>query len=105
MSDYNEERRESTNPIGLKRTSKQQKKCGSLGIGEYRAFGAQDPTARVHDVLVGGVDAEHLVHERGLGEDEERTALGESTTRMVKTLGVKMVPSTTHGQSFYWSVS
>lgn len=66
------------NPLGLKRTSKQQKTCGIVGIGEYRAYGAQIPLARVCDMLIGGVDMEHLGHGRGLGLDEERIGLGKT---------------------------
>ena len=75
VSDIMKKRR-AMNPFGLKRTSKQKKNsAGGVGGEIYHHFAGVEgryPWAIIRDALVGGVNAEHLVHGRGAEEDEER---------------------------------
>jgi len=60
-------------------TSKHQKKIGIFGEGGHGVVVVVEvpgPLTRIHDALVGGVDADHSAHGRdvedGKGEDEAR---------------------------------
>ena len=84
---YPEKEKEGTNPLGVKRTSKHEKKSAVRVEGEiYRHRAGVDepqPWAVIRDALVGGVNAEHLAHGRNVKEDEGRNG----STCMVKCLG------------------
>ena len=56
-------------------------------------------TARIFDAPVGGVNADHLAHESGLEEGEERRGGRDGSSRTVNTLGPEIVLSTTDSHS------
>ena len=68
MSDHETEKG-GTDPLGMKRTSKHQKKLAVRGA-EYPLV--ERPVAKERDAPVGGVNAECLAHGREVAEDEKR---------------------------------
>ena len=69
MSDRETEKG-STDPLGMKRTSKHKKKLAIRAA--YYCCLADRPVAKERDALVGGVNAEYLAHGREVAEGEER---------------------------------
>jgi len=92
--------KESTDPIGKKRTSKHQKKLASRvelrSADPCRVVARSDPRPKICDIPVGGVNAEDSVHGRDLEEDGkgDSRGRGDEGTRVVKTLRGEVALST-----------
>src|SRR5258706_15807641 len=67
MSDREAEKG-ATGPLGMKRTSKHKKKLADRR-GAHQCRVVLSPRGMVRDVRVGGVNAEHSAHGRGVAED------------------------------------
>ena len=69
----------STDQLDINRTSEQKKKFGTQG-GDHCVVLVPGPLAKIHDVLVGGVNTDHSVHgkeRRGLGVGWEHSPGGD----------------------------
>ena len=56
----------SMDPLGIKRTSKQQQEFAALGVaGQRVVVGGPKPSASFRDVRLGGVNADYTAHGRG----------------------------------------
>ena len=86
-------------PSGVNRTSKHKKKF-VLPVQDQLAVDS-DQIARIFDVPIGGVNADHLAHGRGFEENEERRGGRDGSPRMVNTLGPEIALSTTDSHSIY----